>query len=47
MDYLPRDPYGVYSEKKRVEKLDYMHNNPGRRKLVASPDVRPWSRRMV
>ena len=33
----------VYSEKKRLEKLDYMHNNPGRRGLAASPGLGPWS----
>ena len=35
-------PYGIYSEKKEREKLDYMHNNPVTRGLVSSP--RDWSR---
>jgi REP element-mobilizing transposase RayT len=33
----------VWSEKKTSEKLDYMHNNPAKRGLVASPDQWPWS----
>ena len=36
-------PYGVYSEKKRLEKLSYMHNNPVKRGLVHSPEEWPWS----
>ena len=36
-------PYGVYSEKKRLEKLNYMHNNPVKRGLVRSPGEWPWS----
>ncbi len=36
-------PYGVYSEKKRLEKLNYMHNNPVKRGLVRSPEEWPWS----
>ena len=36
-------PYGVYSDKKRLEKLDYMHNNPVKRALVQSPEQWPWS----
>jgi putative transposase len=36
-------PYGVYSDKKRLEKLNYMHNNPVRRGLVQSPEQWPWS----
>jgi REP-associated tyrosine transposase len=36
-------PLGVYSDKKRLEKLNYMHNNPVKRSLVASPDQWPWS----
>jgi len=36
-------PYGVYSEKKRLEKLNYMHNNPVKRGLVRSPQEWPWS----
>ena len=33
----------VWSEKKRLEKLDYMHANPVERRLVASADQWPWS----
>ena len=36
-------PFNVYSEKKRLEKLDYMHNNPVERGLVNSADQWPWS----
>ena len=36
-------PYGVYSHEKRLEKLNYMHNNPVKRGLVQSPDEWPWS----
>jgi putative transposase len=36
-------PYGVYSEKKRLEKLNYMRNNPVKRGLVRSPGEWPWS----
>ena len=36
-------PFNVYSEKKYREKMDYMHNNPVTRGLVASPDQWPWS----
>jgi putative transposase len=36
-------PFNVYTEKKRLEKLDYMHNNPVKRGLVASPGDWPWS----
>ncbi|MGD0007471.1 MAG: hypothetical protein ABSE93_02850 [Terriglobia bacterium] len=35
--------FHVYSEKKRREKLDYMHNNPVKRGLVSSPGDWPWS----
>jgi putative transposase len=31
-------PFGIYSDKKRLEKLDSMHNNPVRQGLVSSPD---------
>ena len=31
-------PYGVYSEQKRLEKLNSMHNNPVKRGLVRSPE---------
>jgi len=33
----------VWSEKKRLEKLNYMHGNPVKRGLVPSPDQWPWS----
>ncbi|MGO8794878.1 MAG: REP-associated tyrosine transposase [Candidatus Sulfotelmatobacter sp.] len=33
----------VFSEKKRVEKLRYMHHNPVRRGLVLKPEEWPWS----
>jgi len=36
-------PYGVYSDKKRREKLNYMHNNPVKRGLVESAEQWPWS----
>jgi putative transposase len=36
-------PFNVYSERKRLEKLDYMHGNPVQRRLVSSPDQWPWS----
>jgi REP element-mobilizing transposase RayT len=36
-------PFGIYSEKKMLEKLDYMHSNPVKRRLVATPDQWPWS----
>ena len=34
----------VFSEKKRVEKLNYMHNNPVKRGLVLEPGQWAWSR---
>ncbi len=36
-------PFGVYSEKKKLEKLTYMHNNPVKQGLVSSPNEWPWS----
>ena len=33
----------VWSEKKRLEKLTYMHNNPVKRGLVSQPRDWPWS----
>jgi len=36
-------PFNVYTEKKRLQKLDYMHNNPVKRGLVSSPGEWPWS----
>ena len=35
--------FNVYSERKRIEKLRYMHRNPVRRGLVAAPEDWPWS----
>ena len=36
-------PFNVYTEKKRIEKLDYMHHNPVKRGLVSQPGDWPWS----
>ncbi len=36
-------PFDVYSEAKRREKLNYMHNNPVKRGLASSPGDWPWS----
>jgi REP-associated tyrosine transposase len=33
----------IWSDRKRLEKLDYMHANPALRRLVASADQWPWS----
>jgi putative transposase len=33
----------IWSEKKQMEKLSYMHGNPVQRRLVSSPDLWPWS----
>jgi putative transposase len=35
--------FNVWSQKKKVEKLHYMHMNPMKRKLVAHPKDWPWS----
>ena len=35
--------FNVYSEGKRNEKLNYMHENPLKRRLVAHPKEWPWS----
>src|ERR1700751_824197 len=35
--------FNVYSERKRTEKLNYMHANPITRKLVTHPKDWPWS----
>src|SRR5713101_8172267 len=37
--------FNVYSERKRIEKLNYMHANPMIRKLVKHPKDWPWSSR--
>lgn len=36
-------PFNVFTDKKQMEKLDYMHSNPVAAKLVPSPDQWPWS----
>jgi len=35
--------FNVWSERKRIEKLRYMHRNPVRRGLVAQPEQWVWS----
>ena len=35
--------FNVWTEKKRVEKLRYMHRNPVKRGLVESPELWRWS----
>jgi putative transposase len=35
--------FNVWSQKKNVEKLHYMHMNPVKRELVAHPKDWPWS----
>jgi putative transposase len=35
--------FNVWTERKRVEKLRYIHRNPVTRGLVASPEQWPWS----
>jgi putative transposase len=35
--------FNVYSRKKYVEKLNYMHNNPVKRGLVSRPEEWTWS----
>jgi REP-associated tyrosine transposase len=35
--------FKVYGEGKRIDKLNYMHQNPMKRKLVAHPKEWPWS----
>jgi putative transposase len=35
--------FNVYTERKRIEKLRYMHRNPIARGLAATPDDWPWS----
>jgi hypothetical protein len=32
-------PFSVYTGEKRHDKLNYMHNNPVKRRLVSSPGV--------
>ena len=33
----------IWTENKQLEKLDYMHNNPVKRRLVKEPGEWPWS----
>jgi putative transposase len=33
----------VWTDRKRIEKLRYMHRNPVKRGLVASPELWRWS----
>ena len=35
--------FNVWGEKKRIEKLKYMHRNPVKRGLVKDPKDCPWS----
>jgi len=35
--------FNVFRERKTVEKLRYIHRNPVKRKLVASPELWRWS----
>jgi hypothetical protein len=35
--------FNVYSERKRMEKIGYMHHNPVHRGLAAEPSQWPWS----
>jgi putative transposase len=35
--------FNVWSARKRIEKLVYMHRNPVRSKLVEEPEQWPWS----
>jgi hypothetical protein len=35
--------FNVWSESKRLEKLQYMHGNPVKRRLVENPGDWPWS----
>ena len=35
--------FNVWTEKKRIEKLRYIHRNPVKRRLVESPEQWRWS----
>jgi putative transposase len=35
--------FNVWTERKRIEKLRYIHRNPVKRGLVESPELWPWS----
>ncbi len=41
--WLPRYDFNVYTEKKRLEKLRYIHRNPVTRGLAKAPADYPWS----
>jgi len=42
--WLPRYyDFNVYTERKRIEELRYMHRNPVARGLVRKPEDWPWS----
>jgi putative transposase len=42
--WMPRFyDFNVWTEKKRIEKLRYIHRNPVARGLVASPEQWPWT----
>ncbi len=42
--WLPRyHDFNVFTERKRIEKLRYLHRNPVERKLVANPEDWKWS----
>ena len=36
-------PFNVFTQKKKLEKLAYMHNNPVKRRLASFADQWPWS----
>ena len=36
-------PFNVFTEKKRIEKINYMHNNPVKKRLESSPNQWPGS----
>jgi hypothetical protein len=36
-------PFNVFTDRKQLQKLDYMHNNPVTARLVPSPHQWPWS----
>ena len=38
-----RNDFNVFTERKRIEKLRYIHRNPVNRGLVPSPELWPWS----
>jgi hypothetical protein len=42
--WLPRFyDFNVWTERKRIEKLRYIHRNPVKRGLVTAPEEWPWS----